>query len=666
MAPQGQIGVGQAESSSLHRFADSLPAVARRHLPAIAGYALPFLLVVYLGLQGGGYDPIVRGEVGVAVWWLVLLGALAGALPAARVPRAGWAMLGLVGAFAAWTALGIGWSESSERSVEELGRLAAYGGVFALALLAQGREGLRRTAQATAAAIALIGIVALLSRLQPEWFSATDPDRFLDTAGRRLNYPLDYWNGLAGLIGLGLPLLVWTASAARHVATRALAAAALPALCLALLYTLSRGGAVAAGIGLAVLVALHPARLSLLPTLLVGGIGSGLAVVAALQRDALVDGLATPAAAAQTDEVLAIALITCAGVGLLQAAVALASEYEIGPRPHVSRSAGRAAIAIAAVALVVAGLAAGLPGEVSERWDEFKQPLETETTTNAERFSSASGNGRYQIWSSAVDAGQSEPLTGIGPGTFEFWWAREGSFTGFVRSAHSVFFEAFAELGVIGLALILGVILLPLGYGFARTRSGNPAHRAMAAAATAACAAFAVTAAIDWTWELPVLPVVFLLLAAALAVSTGREPEPVAERSRSRMRIGAAAIAVLALIATAIPLAGAASIRESQERVNAASITDALAEAETAQAIQPYAATPHMQEALIRELAGDLGGAAAAARLATEDEPTNWRTWFVLSRIEAKRGEVAASIGAYREARSLNPRSPLFAPPAGG
>ena len=60
------------------------------------------------------------------------------------------------------------------------------------------------------------------------------------------------------------------------------------------------------------------------------------------------------------------------------------------------------------------------------------------------------------------------------------------------------------------------------------------------------------------------------------------------------------------------------------------------------------------------ELQGDLTGAVEAARAATEAEPTNWRTWFVLSRVEAKAGNTEASVEAYREARSLNPRSEIF------
>jgi Flp pilus assembly protein TadD len=67
-----------------------------------------------------------------------------------------------------------------------------------------------------------------------------------------------------------------------------------------------------------------------------------------------------------------------------------------------------------------------------------------------------------------------------------------------------------------------------------------------------------------------------------------------------------------------------------------------------------------MQEALILERRGDLHAAAAAARAATDAETTNWRTWFVLSRVKEKQGDRAAAHRAYEEARSLNPRSALF------
>lgn len=66
-----------------------------------------------LTLRGGGYDFLVRGEVGVTLWWIVLVGAAAGVLPAARLRWAAWEGIGLLVAFGAWTPLSATWAESS-------------------------------------------------------------------------------------------------------------------------------------------------------------------------------------------------------------------------------------------------------------------------------------------------------------------------------------------------------------------------------------------------------------------------------------------------------------------------------------------------------------------------------------------------------------------------
>src|SRR5215207_1595820 len=246
MDPGAQTAVGRARASP--RGTPPLERVlemARHDLgPALVGSVLPFALVLHLALRGGGYDRVVYSEVGIAVWWVLLLGALVGVLPAARISRAGWVALALLFGFVVWTALGITWSESAERSAAEAGRMAAYLGVFALALTAQDRDGTRRTINAVAAAIVLIGLLALLSRLHPAWFPPNDAAQHLPEVGNRLNYPLDYWNGLAALMAIGIPLVLRAALHARHLAIQVLAAAALPAMALTAYYTFSRGGAV--------------------------------------------------------------------------------------------------------------------------------------------------------------------------------------------------------------------------------------------------------------------------------------------------------------------------------------------------------------------------------------------------------------------------------------
>ena len=58
-------------------------------------------LVAYLAIDGGGYDIVVHSQVAIVVWWVVLLGAAWGLLPAARLTRSAWAGAGVCSA-ASW------------------------------------------------------------------------------------------------------------------------------------------------------------------------------------------------------------------------------------------------------------------------------------------------------------------------------------------------------------------------------------------------------------------------------------------------------------------------------------------------------------------------------------------------------------------------------------
>ena len=627
----------------------------------MAGFVLPFVLVVYLALKGGGYDQIIYGQVGIAVWWLVLVGAAVGLFPVSRIPRAGWFGLALLGAFALWTALGIGWSSSSERSVSELGRIATYAGIFALALVAQGADRLRRTMNAVGAGIAVVAILALLSRLHPAWFPTNETAQFLPLTRSRLNYPLNYWNGLAALIAVGIPLVLVAAHRARTVPMQGLAAAALPAMSLAALYTFSRGGAIEIAVALIVLFALHPRRLSLLPTTVVAAGGTAILVAAATQRDALEAGLTNAGAHSQGNEMLAMTLVVCAGVGLIQVAIALASRHKLTPRISVSRRQATVVLAAALVVAIAVAFSAGLPSYISDRWQDFQRP-HSPNATGVQRFDSASGSGRYQAWRAAVDANSTDPLKGIGPGTYEYWWAQHGTIPSFIVNAHSLYLETFGELGIIGLVLIVSVVAAPLAVGIRKSMQARFDHgrAAQLAGAVAALAAFAVAAGIDWVWQLPVIPAAFLLLAAAVLAAGVRRPAIRAARSLVP-RIALVVVALASLVATAIPLAGAESLRTSQDEVRSGNLAVALDDARTAHNIQPYSASASLQEALVLEAAGDLRGASAEAKQATNEASTDWRNWLVLSRLEAERGDAKASVEAYRRAKSLNPRSQLFA-----
>jgi cytochrome c-type biogenesis protein CcmH/NrfG len=203
--------------------------------------------------------------------------------------------------------------------------------------------------------------------------------------------------------------------------------------------------------------------------------------------------------------------------------------------------------------------------------------------------------------------------------------------------------------------------------GIGKLRRSQTYERALLAAALAAAAAFLTAAAIDWVWELTVVPVAFLLLAGAvLRTSAGGRGRARVSSGRKWQRIALGAIAVLALAVIVVPTLAVRDVRNSQADARSGQLGSALDAAKSAGGLAGFAATPSLQQALVLESQGNLNGAAGAARDATHQESTNWRTWLTLSRIEAERDNARAAVDAYRTARSLNPRSALFATAPGG
>jgi hypothetical protein len=626
-------------------------------------WLLGFVAVVYLGLEGGGYDSLVSGQVGILVWWLLLGTVLVGALPRRRPSPIALATIAIFGAFLAWTALSLNWTESSERTFAEVARLSTYLGFLALAILARHQDSARRMVSAVGAGIGVVALVALLSRLHPSWFGDEihQTAAFLPGSAERLSYPIDYWNGLACLIAIGLPLFLQMATDARSAIARGLAAAALPALMLTIYFTLSRGGIGAAAVAVVAFFVFTSDRLPKLVIGAVTGAGGAILIAAASSKDALVHGTVNDALRQQGDDVLLLALVVCVVVGVMVTLLTLATRDVERPGWSVpSRGFSLAALGASLLILLVAGLAIGAPGRASDAWSEFK---ESDTPVGgSDRLGTVAGESRYALWSSAVREMRSSPLDGTGAGTYEYWWNRDGSDDETVVDAHSMYLQVLGELGVVGFLVVLAFVLTVLLTGAVVSLRAAPWRRPALAAALAGSIAFFVQASVDWVWQIPVLPVAMLLLAGTLVASDFRDydetPEGAPLRVLPRIAVVVAALALMAVIA--IPLASTSLVRQSQDEAAEGDVAAALSDARSAQNVEPFAATPHLQEALVLEEAGTLTPAAAAARAATERESTNWRTWVVLSRIEARRGQALPAVLAYRKARSLNPRSELF------
>jgi len=127
------------------------------------------------------------------------------------------------------------------------------------------------------------------------------------------------------------------------------------------------------------------------------------------------------------------------------------------------------------------------------------------------------------------------------------------------------------------------------------------------------------------------------------------------------------AIAAMAVVAIAIGCAVALpwlvqrEIRASQADVRSHHLDQAMRQALGARSLQPWAASPYLQIALIDETRGELPGAIKAIAQATKRDPADWRLWLVYTRLATQAGRIRTAQMALAHFRALNPRSPLFA-----
>jgi hypothetical protein len=616
------------------------------------------LLVFWLAYDDATFGLVARSSLAIAIWWAIALTVAAGML---RLPAARWfwTTAGFLGAFAAWTAASLAWGVSNERAFNEFNRVALYLGVYVLAALVAGRARPIRWADGLALGIMSVGFLALAARFFPDLFPSGELGRYF--SGPQLSYPVEYVNGLAILLALSLPLLLSAVVSERALLVRATALAPVPALAAAIYLTSSRGGVIVAATGVVVFAALTTRRWSAAGAVAVSVAASAATIAVLLDRPALVDEPLTQAAEDQGPGAAVLIAAICIATGLTYAA-GIRVVGDRGPAPALGWIS-----LVVAVALVSVGVAAADP---VEKFETFREPPSNPTVREQEysvrgHLLSANSTGRWQFWKAATEQFEQHPVAGDGAGSYEAWWARHGSFPIFVTDAHSLYLEVLGELGLIGLLLLLAAIATAGIGAIGRTGTAIEPDRTAYAGLTACFLALVVGAGIDWMWEFTVVSVVGL---AALGFVVGHGPTTRRSAQDDRRwiaaRVGLPVVAVVVILSQAIPLLASLEIRESQAAVRRGDATEALNSAERARDVQPWAASPHLQVALVEEEMNRLALAKAAIRQAIDRDRTDWRLWLVRARLETKTGEIRAARRSLRRAATLNPRSPLFARPA--
>ncbi len=606
--------------------------------------AVAAALPLWLALDGGGYDLVVRQEVGLGVWWLLALTVAFGLLPRARPPReARLAAAGLL-ALIAVTALGLLDTESVGRTVTELARVLTYGGLIVFAWFVLRPDLWRPAAIGLGAAALAVPVIAVASRVVPDAFDAVVAEELV---GSRLAYPLGYWNAVAAWCAMAFGIGLSLSAHARSPAVRRLAAAALPIAAVGLYLTYSRAGWAALAVAVA-LVALAGRNRGMIAAHAAAGVTTA-ALVALVVRSQpeIANGTG-----ADGGGLVALALgAACATT----AAVAWAST-----RARLDRLRGRVTPGIAAlgasVVIICVGLALALgPRLAGPAPGEVGGGLPRGPGDPAGRLVELGGS-RPELWGSAVDAFASSPLIGIGGGSFQFWYERDVPDGKVVRDAHSLYLETLAETGVLGLAALLallgGLLMLVIR---ARRDARSTGEVGASAGLLGAYAAFLVHAGVDWIWDFTALAV--LGLGAALIAGSARS-RPV--RTTRRLSLRRAGIVAAAALAGAIQVPGLVS--ENRSRAAEGALVSgaperALELAGEAIDAAPWRADAYALRGYLRLSAGDLEEARADALEAIEREQTNWRHRLLLARIEIRSDDPTGAEAALDALVELRPQA---------
>lgn len=607
-------------------------AAGTRVRPVLAGGAA-FGLLTAAGAAHGGYFEGSWGWLTLAAAWLAAL-ALALDRPAA-VSRTGVAALGLLTAFAGWTLLSSLWSVDVTQTALEAQRvLADAAGFGALLLLARGQR--RAVAAGIWASVLALCVYALGTKLVPDRFGVADP-----IAANRLSEPLGYWNALGLLAALGLVLALGFLVEGRRLAVRVAASASVPALALTVFFTSSRGAWAALAAGLLVWFAIDPRRLHALAAAAVAAPWSAAGVTLGWRAHSLTAGVLQPVAVQARDGHRLLlelaALVVCAGASVPLLAF-LERRLAVGERTQRRLSLGLLAAAVAVLVAVFA--VAGSPWSLAKRgWDRFTAPQAAAAVTPdvTTHLVGLSGSGRIDKWRIAWKHEiVPHPWLGTGAGTFERYWLRYRPTAVGAKNAHNLYLETLATLGPVGLALLLGLVVVPF-WAAIRSR-GTP----LAPALLAAWTAFVLHAAIDWDWQVTALVLAALGCAAALLAGGAG-----GELSRRLRAVAFATVVVAGGL-------GLWSIAMQHALGDVASASDPAAAARSAADLQPWSTEPWQQLGERELTLGRFAAARAAFGKALAEDPGDWSLWYDLARASPP----VPRIEALRKVDKLNPLSP--------
>jgi tetratricopeptide (TPR) repeat protein len=611
---------------------------ARLILPALAAFAPVFGLAA----AQGGYFPTSWGWTSVPLLLTVAIAVIV--RDQVRLGTTDTILLAVLAALVGWIALSAAWSVALDSTVLEVERALVYVGAVATVLVFARERSVRQVLGGLLVAISLIATFSLLTRLVPDRIGVYDR-----TAVYRLSQPIGYWNGLGIFAGMGALIALGFAARARTLAARAACGGALVVLLPTLYFTFGRAAWISLVVGLGVALLLDPRRLQLSAAIVVLGPLPSIAVLFASREHGLTHAGTPLARAAHDGHRLALILLFLVAANAVLA-VAL---HLVARRVDVPRIA-RLVFGAVLGAILVAGLAIvfgryGGPVTLAKKgYDSFKAPPPHASNLNR-RLTSFSGNGRVDLWRIAWRDAAKHPVVGAGAGTYErYYLAHQPVHEGRVRDAHGLYIETLAELGPIGLGLLVATLVAPLA--LLRSARRHP----LVPAAAGAYAAYLLHSGVDWDWELPGVTLVGLLCGASILLAARQWRPPRALSSWAR--VGVATLAAATAAFAALTLLGNAALSRSNTARADGHLVRAAADARRARALMPWSPRPWEALGQAQLSAGLAADARRSFRKAISMDDGDWRLWYDLANASTGKAEHRA----LRRAVALFPRSGLL------
>lgn len=476
-----------------------------RAIPAAAGGALAF--AAFFFARGTTLSSLVWiGGAAILLAALAAAAVLTGALPGPRIGGAGTAFLVALFSLAVWVGLTTLWSASPEDSWQYTNRTLVYAAFALLGVLAAGALPRPAETLAAGAAVLLAALIgwALLAKCVPSLYS--DYGRLA-----RLRAPLDYWNELALLAAVAVPVALWLASRRYAAGTVLLYGAGLTVL-----LTYSRFGVALACLAAIAWIALAENRVRSLAAVAAGGAGAGAVFAVALSLPGITKDGQSHAVRAHDGWIFALSV---AGGGVLVAlAATLVARAPVSDaaRRRIERAAALAGSA-AAVALLVAAIVFA-----HRIWHAFANTSSSQIASSHGRLGSLSSSNRWTWWQEAWHAFTQHPGGGTGAGTFQLTdlHLRTSSLVT-TTEPHNVPLQFLSETGIVGFLLFLAAAVAA-AVALRRAARG-PA--AVALAIGAAVFGLHLVADTDWDYLATCGPLLFLV--GALTVRGSSPPSPV-------------------------------------------------------------------------------------------------------------------------------------------